>query len=259
MLGKLLKYEIKSTARLFLPIYIAILVMSLGQYLFTNESLMNVKGIVLGLLVALIIGLFVFTIVIIIQRFNKNLLGDEGYLTFTLPVSVKNIVVSKLIASIIYTTLSVIISIISFNIIVLSFSNGQEILSGYRELIGYISNHDNFWALMYFMFMLFISNITFILLLYLSISMGQIQKFNNHRVLVGFITYFIINALRSGLEALVQNMTTRKNILGDQLYMNFSSIVLDSFSIWVLLLEVVLAVLFFLGTTYILEKKLNLE
>ncbi len=55
----------------------------------------------------LIAAVFVMTLVVTIQRFNKNLLGDEGYLSFTLPVKVTATSYSKMIISLMWTVLSV--------------------------------------------------------------------------------------------------------------------------------------------------------
>ena len=87
MLGKLLKYELKATSRVFIPLYIAILVVSIVNGLSLNLEILNIQGLATIVLMCLFISLFVITIVVTIQRFNKNLLKDEGYLMFTLPVN----------------------------------------------------------------------------------------------------------------------------------------------------------------------------
>ena len=101
MLGKLLKYEIKATARWFLPIYIIIFLFAFinrlinpfqkvgDTYTATVEGLnfLNfMRGISIFVYFALIVAVIAMTFIIIIQRFYKNLLGDEGYIMFTLPV-----------------------------------------------------------------------------------------------------------------------------------------------------------------------------
>ena len=80
MLGNLLKYELKATSRVFIPLYIAILVVSIVNGLSLNLEILNIQGLATIVLMCLFISLFVITIVVTIQRFNKNLLKDEGYL-----------------------------------------------------------------------------------------------------------------------------------------------------------------------------------
>ena len=117
MLGKLLKYELKATSRVFVPLYIAILVVSIVNGLSLNLEIFNIQGLATIILMCLFISLFVITIVVTIQRFNKNLLKDEGYLMFTLPVSSKYLVLSKYLTSLIWTFLSFIVALLSFTII----------------------------------------------------------------------------------------------------------------------------------------------
>lgn len=88
MLGKLMKYEIKATARLFLPLYAALLVFSLINRFLNpfaiGESINNInlqftiRAISMTAYVLLLLGTLVMTVVIMIQRFYKNLLGTKG-------------------------------------------------------------------------------------------------------------------------------------------------------------------------------------
>lgn len=86
MLGKLLKYELKATSRTFLPIYGALILVALGNRLFRMGNINLGFGLTTAILVGLFVALGVLTLMVTIQRFNRNLLGDEGYLMFTLPV-----------------------------------------------------------------------------------------------------------------------------------------------------------------------------
>ena len=102
MLGKLMKYELKACGRIFVPLYVAILVVAAIIGVFSNTESFQVASILIFILMALFIGLMVVTIVLIIQRFKKSLLEDEGYLMFTLPVSIKNLILSKYLTSYLY-------------------------------------------------------------------------------------------------------------------------------------------------------------
>ena len=100
MLGKLMKYEVRSCGRIFFPFYIVVLIFSIVASLFINfdnyEHDFSVLYLVGFLVVfALFVAAIVLTILLIVQRFNKSLLEDEGYLMFTLPVSQKTLVLSN--------------------------------------------------------------------------------------------------------------------------------------------------------------------
>lgn len=121
MLGKLLKYEVKATARTFLPIYGLILVLAVINRMFWSQSIENFeipRMILMTIYIMLIVAVFVVTLVVTIQRFNKNLLGDEGYLSFTLPVKAHTHIDAKMIVTLIWLVLSIVVSLISIFIMV---------------------------------------------------------------------------------------------------------------------------------------------
>ena len=105
MLIKLLKHEFRATARIMGPLYLILLAVALGFNF--SARLMDTSNVVLNVLAALvilayvaaIIGVFIVAFILMLQRFYKNLLGDEGYIMFTLPASVHQHVWSKLIVS----------------------------------------------------------------------------------------------------------------------------------------------------------------
>ncbi len=71
-------------------------------------------GILYLLLFALWVAMGVLTVVSIIQRFYKNLLGDEGFLMFTLPVSSTTLLGSKMLAAMLWTIASSMVGMLSF-------------------------------------------------------------------------------------------------------------------------------------------------
>ena len=111
MLGKLIKHEFRATARIRLPVMGALLALAL----LANLSLRGLTGDandikVLRILFVLTVIFFgigvvataVMAVVIMVSRFYRNLLKDEGYLMFTLPVSVHELVWSKLLVSLVW-------------------------------------------------------------------------------------------------------------------------------------------------------------
>ena len=109
MLGKLLKQDFRATARLILPVYAAVPVLGLFTGLITRlcENQSNIWISILGSLVSFVFSLaliaaVVTTVVLMILRFYRNLMTDEGYLMFTLPVSTTELICSKLIVSVVW-------------------------------------------------------------------------------------------------------------------------------------------------------------
>ncbi|KMT22766.1 hypothetical protein [Clostridium cylindrosporum] len=258
MLGKLLKHELKATSRTFIPLYIAIIVVSLlnGLFLNPNNQITRIQGIGVLLLVGLFVALGVVTIVVTVQRFNKNLLGDEGYLMFTLPVSPKMLLLSKTIVSTIWCVLSGITAMISFFIIGMSFAIKS---GGFKEL-----NLDLLWSELKKVFLteafgntllvgmellglMILSYVVFILIIYLSISVGQLPVFNKRRKLASFIGFFIINIIINYVVILLSG------------YISTLAYTIQNIMVVSYLVNITAGVILFFGTSYILEKKLNLE
>ena len=106
MLRKLLKHEFRATGRIMGPLYLVLLATSVGMRVsiqvlnHADSYLLRMLGALLALAyVVAILGVCFAAFGLMIQRFYRSLLTDEGYLMFTLPVSVHQHIWSKLIVS----------------------------------------------------------------------------------------------------------------------------------------------------------------
>lgn len=111
MLGKLIKNEFKSTAHSMFGVFLAAgvtFVIMLVVFLFKVKSLMTLSSVVLGAIAAAVLVITLFSI---ITMFNKSLYGAQGYLSFTLPVTGKELLASKTIVSLIWVSISFIFAI----------------------------------------------------------------------------------------------------------------------------------------------------
>ena len=102
MLNKLIKHDFIATGRIMGTVYaVVILIMGyvLASYYITRDE-ENI-GQMLGITVLLIIAMcsFILTTVVMIADFQKTLYGDQGYLSFTLPVKSVSLLTSKVITS----------------------------------------------------------------------------------------------------------------------------------------------------------------
>lgn len=267
MLGKLLKYETKATARLFIPIYFAILLFGLiNRFLdpfnaveasnsFNLHSILSVFSIILYF--GLIAGVLVMTFIIMIQRFYKNLLGDEGYLMFTLPVEPWQHIVSKLLVSILWILLSL-ITVICSVLIMLNVNNLFGEISKFlilaREQIGST-------GLLLIPIYMLVAIIYSIITIYDSMTLGHL--FTKHRILASFGAYialYIVSQIATGLLMLVYAATNLNMFIikaAPAPAPTPSQII--TLLISILCLVILLAAGNFILTNLILKKKLNLE
>jgi len=103
MLGKLMKYEFLATGRIFLPLFAALIVLSAVNRAFTLNFVMGTaESISRATATILIVAICVVALIITLQRFRRNLLGNEGYLMMTLPVKADLLILSKLFTAAIW-------------------------------------------------------------------------------------------------------------------------------------------------------------
>lgn len=270
MLGKLIKYEFKACGRIFFPLYLGILLFAAINGVhhsvnFKNEavdglpmnpSAFNTQGVLMLVLVALFVALFVITIILTIQRFKKNLLDEEGYLMFTLPVRSSSLILSKLLVALIYAIISAIVAALSF-IIMGSIGVDINVLEFFKAFThsGFLTEGIEFITYMVVGFL--ISYSIFVLTIYLSLSVGQLPQLSKHRVAAGVIVFFIINLIISKIYNFLTNnllgTETRVELTSGFIVSNFSYVALD------LVIGLTIGTGLFLLTNWILNKKLNLE
>lgn len=262
MLGKLIKYEFKATGRTFLPLYGVILLVALIQRFLGRsnkgvfEELNTLGNFTTLALVGLFIALVVITLIVTIQRFQKNLLSDEGYLMFTLPVKIRSLIITKMLVAVTWVILSGIVGVITFIVL---FATGEffaEVGQMFSIFIPRMmimiqdeAGRMGLFVITQFALATFLMYIQFVALIYLSLAIGQFPSFQKHRTAASFIAFFVINTVINWITgmAMVESLYTATHI--DPIRSLFIANIM----------AVVLIVVMFEGTNYILKKHLNLE
>ncbi len=266
MLSKLLKYEIKATARIFLPLF-AVLLIFAG----VNKSISSLSQnkwqapevISFILYITVLVGILVMTLIVMIQRFYKNLLTDEGYLMFTLPAKAWQHITSKLIVAMMWTVVSSIVAIISILIITFDVfftsENMQAILNSINEVFKEFGA-SAFLVMLEILLVIIVSMAACILMIYASIALGQL--FNRHRILASLGAFIVLNTVSQILFMVAASIPGGMNLEKRISSMNeFFSIlpVFHSVMWYCILFFGVLSVGYFALSNYILKKRLNLE
>ncbi|MDF2906970.1 MAG: putative rane protein [Herbinix sp.] len=261
MLSKLLKHEFKATARLLLPLYLVLFVLTIVDRLVLSLELKGTLGLITGFAtfayVISILAIAVVSFVIIISRFYKNLLTDEGYLMFTLPVKPHQLINSKIIVSFVWNIVSVLLILLSLFALFITKERFRLFVDGFDMIIAEIrlefgaANMTLF--IIEFIALMVLGIINGILMIYVSIAVGQL--FNGHKVLGSFAAYIGINTVLQILVsvALVLLGFMFKTSLDDARAV--PQIVFPLSIAYTLITNV----LFYFGTNIIFKKKLNLE
>lgn len=263
MLGKLMKYEMSAMGRILLPLYVALLFMSLVMGIVVNilDVWTIFKGIVILLYSAVAIGAAVMTVILIVQRFYKNLLGNEGYLTFALPVTTGRHIWNKGITAIIWMTIGSIVGILSAMIIIAStgelrLSEIGMLFSRMWELVG----AKGFLYSLEFLVVLFLSMAHTILQIYAAISLGHL--WSNYRILGAILAYVGLNVAETIIVFLMGRIGIGIAVIGETTKLSFALEGEASCHLILLVIgahSAILSVAYYVITHHILKKKLNLE
>ena len=240
---KLLKYEWKACARICLPLYaVELLVAFINRLLYSDigsKLLYGIPSIVMTMLyAAIMVALFVVTAVVLVQRFYKNLLGSEGYLMFTLPVSVSQHILSKAVLALVMGVLSVVTALVSIDLLSLDMSVGQE-------------------GILWFV----LTALACVLFIYLCIALGHLAK--KHRLLMAFVWYFVLSTAVQVIGLFVMTASVEKTAAASHTVLAFLD-GMGAAGVHVIMLTLCLVsaaagAVCFAGTRYILVHKLNLE
>ncbi|GCD11490.1 hypothetical protein [Clostridium tagluense] len=248
---KLIKYELRSNFLTILGSCISVIIASL--LLMTKKGTWGVG--VPGLSACLTIGALIVIFISSLKIMSRYLYGDEGYLLFTLPQSGASIIASRLITALIQ------ICIISFVCFLMSYFTVTEKidLSFLRNLklsgvLFYIIQY--IWGLVYFL--------TFI---YFCMVIGKVALKGKKLGKIGsFIIFIILSIALSWLSTKITNIFPQTlNFGGSSIANNFGasnsdfSISGGRLNIASTIFDIITFVGFFLSTTYLIDKKLDLS
>lgn len=258
MLNKLLKYEFKSTARILIPSYILLITFSIVCRLFDMlsnklEILKTPTSLLYAFYVFLMIGIIVLTIIVILQQFYKNLLGDEGYLMFTIPVKPYKHIITKLLTAIVWTVSSIIVATISLAILIIR----PEI---YNDLLSFLQSiPTNIWTTIICVIIIIIfSGISSILMVYASISLGQLLT--GHKIVGSIVAYlglYIFNQIISTIVIFILSYMYPGSFNNADIMYNTSFII--ALTVLISGVNLLIGSAYFFVINYIFNNKLNLE
>ena len=205
MLKKLLKHEFRATARTYGGLYLALLAVSVlfgasirGWNGTNSDAYSTAVGLLSLAYTAVLIGTAVVTVMTIVQRFYRNLLGREGYLMHTLPVTETQLVTSKLISSTVWSLCSILAACLSFGILAVLMMADMDLLGQLPRMWSIIREafaryNMEFWGALAF---------SGVACIYAACMVGH--QFKNHPALAGILSFFVMQYLQGWLEKLLQ-------------------------------------------------------
>lgn len=197
MLGKLLKYDLKSIFKFLVIFYSLALFFAVLTRVFLNIDHSVVLEIVgqfcSGVTVAMVFNILINNLIRLWVRFRNNLYKDESYLTHTLPVSKRDLYLSKMLTAILSTFVS--IFVIGIVLFISYYSKGNiEFLKGMLLPIANMYGSTVLKVLIVLLFVFFLEFAHILQIGYTGIILGH--KMNRNKlefsVIFGFIAYMIM-------------------------------------------------------------------
>lgn len=211
------------------------------------------------ILMVIAIGINIF----IGYRFYKSMYSSMGYFTHTLPLSTNELILGKTIPAIVVQILIDLMVIISAVIIFLGYYVAKE---GFKNAIYNISSLLQIFEGRYFytgfgiMLAVTVFGIsavirtvsgTFVLLL--SASIGQL--FNSHRILMGVVSFIVINRIIAAVEWVINLIVT--GVAKADYYSGGTGTIISL--IFIAIINIAVLIISYMLNYYIIDKKLNLE
>lgn len=261
MLGKLVKHEMKATSRILSPLFLILFVLSILDRIVLNLGIFEGALAVIPVFVTVayviaIVAVIMVTFMIMIIRFYKNLLSDEGYLMFTLPVKSSELINSKLIVASFWTLLSVIAVLISLIIVFAKqgfAGDVQELISLIKAELDMALGGGSALLIIELIVMTLLSLINNILMIYVSIAIGQL--FNGRKVIGSFGAYIAISMV---IQLVVTIILLLAGLTFGESFTELNAIPQLVFPISILYLLILNGIFYFV-TDFIFKKKLNLD
>lgn len=273
MLSKSLKHEFRATSRVMLPIFIALLLLAVAAHfsiLLLNTYTLPwfleiIGGATIALFAAALIAACVGVIVLIVIRFYRSFLSDEGYLNMTLPVNVHTHISSRLIVSVIWYTLTAIAVLLCLMVMILDSAGWKGIFMDIGDLFRQISQAGLTWNVIVLGLEMILSAVIgsalSSLMLYAALSVGH--SFNRGKKGLSVLFAFVFSHAIQILSFIVIFALSRKDWSSLTATFELEPMKVIPFMEGMMGLSIlgvaVLCAVFYFITHYFLTKKLNLE
>ena len=283
MLKTLLKHEMRATAKTFVWLYIAFAAIvvvnalvnpmtsvfhssNVGADMEVASSMVPnaIQGIAMMLYVLSLVAMGIVTFVIVILRFFRNLLGDEGYLMMTLPVSREQNILSKLLIAVFWNVCTCILIILSLLLMIASAGIFSEFAKGLQEFFASDLPSSRWIALG--IATALVATFTGVMMLYAAMGMGPNLLKNRvggsilSYILIYVASQFVVVGVMWGVAAgtLGPNVITQTIILNGTNSAGIVVEIVDMILIATIVSEAAIGVGCWFLTRFMLTRKLNL-
>ena len=287
MLKQLLKYEFKATKSLYFGLYLALALLSvvLGvsfrqeHALAHSTSFQNLEVILMVLYLSVIFAIAVLCFVSTVQRFYKNLLGREGYLMHTLPVTETQLILSKLLTSMVWVLCSGLVGIVCITGMVSIGVLDPEVLGtvdwdSWKQLWGMLYGElgAKFWLVMFWTILINLARLADLILCVYAACMIA-HQFKKQTMVVGILAFIGMNIVENQIDKLLgmndvtlfvgvnYELVDVSDVSGGTTVMHYLTTAFGQGSgyLFCFVFTAAIAAVYFCLTRWLMKNKLNLE
>lgn len=260
MFKRLLKHEIISNYK-YISILCAIIV---GCGIFASLAIWLESMWLLSLLIIVIsLSVTAVNILLLIYIFNtigKNTFEKRGYLTFQIPVSSHQIVLSKIVTILIAEAVIFISTIFAFYIIFIPLELAEDVAGIINNILSI-----NILPLLFQLLCSLISLINSIIMLFFAFAICNSQSMKSNKSIMAIGLYFAFSigiSILSSFDFMNLYFSVSDNAFIFIERSLLESVLLDDsglINIWTVIIEIVTSIGFYIGTIKLLDNRLELE
>ncbi len=215
------------------------------------------------------IGVFIAVAVYLISSFRKELYEDRGYLTFALPITGSQLLGSKLITALMWSSAMGLL-VLLFNMVLARITFGSE---WYNMLISALSQAEGLGRItISYSLLSIIETMATLLLVYFTITFSRVSIKSKKIGGFWFVLFLILSSFFSYIENALANALPLYLNVSKMKFVSQNNLIIDNInpqsfmevantgtiSVSGLGFQIILIVALFLITSYMLEKKVDL-
>ena len=266
--------HVRIFTRIMLPLFGLLVLASVGANLSirgmldSDSTFLSTLGTILIMLFTVaIVAVGIMAFILMINRFYKNLLQDEGYVMMTLPVSIHQQIWSKLIVSTVWFAATVLVIILACCITAFDIRFMGELWREMKNIVHAVIQYNHMDVVangaafaLEALILCILGSVSFCLRAYSAMAIGFSRP--NHKGLFSVAAYIgtgvVLQILGGIVISLLNDSWLHRLLLGWE--PNVSVVAGMHLGMWFLIvLELIYCAVFYFLTVYFLQKHLNLE
>ena len=260
MFWKLCKHELKCSYRSFLVLYAIVVAAALVMNPNNDGMLTNLAAFVYVVMCTI---MFIMCVVVVIKNYSNSMFSRNSYLTHTLPVTSTQLLLTKILSAVFWILVSLLVLFISMLIIGLRVTGFDFAMigAGLQELFSTVFAIDT----LLYLFYIIISAAESVALIYLVMNITHTTYVPRFRTAAAIVLYLLISWILSFLfnQVLLAPFHLASDDISSIMGQFFFGMQVEyQFMAGVGVMigkSLLLLTLFFSGSKYILDHKLEIE